>query len=101
MTLGELNYSRSPPCWRAWAVLHTLLKRSSREGTPDLNLLFQYNMPLRALAKMTSGAISMGMVDGIVMELQGFWIIGLVRVIVEAVKNLVLNSRMEERLKNS
>ena len=33
---------------------------------------------------MTNGAISMGMVDGIVMELQGFWIIGLVRVIVEA-----------------
>ena len=101
MTLGELNHSRSPLCWLAWAVLHTLLKRSSREGTPDLNLLFQYNMPLRALAKMTSGAISMGMVDGIVMELKGFWIIGLVRVIVEAVKNLVLNSRMEERLKNS
>ena len=45
MTLGELNYSRSPLCWLAWAVLHTLLKRSSREGTPDLNLLFQYNMP--------------------------------------------------------
>ncbi len=44
-------------------------------------MLFQYNMPLRALAKMTSGAISMGMVDGIVMELQGFWIMGLVRVI--------------------
>lgn len=58
-------------------------------------------MPLRALAKMTNGAISMGMVDGIVMELRGFWVIGLVRVIVEAVKNLVLNGRMEERLKNS
>ena len=43
----------------------------------------------------------MGMVDGIVMELQGFWVIGLVRVIFEAVKNLVLNNRMEERLKNS
>ena len=82
-------------------MLHTLLKRSSREGTPDLNLLFQYNMPLRALAKMTSGAISMGMVDGIVMELQGFWIIGLVRVIVEAVKNLGLNAQLEQRLRNS
>ncbi len=52
-------------------------------------------MPLRALAKMTNGAISMGMVDGIVMELKGFWIIGLVRVIWEALKNVVLNSRME------
>ena len=58
-------------------------------------------MPLRALAKMTNGAISMGMVDGIVMEAQGFWIIGLLRVIVEAVKNIVLNGQMENRLKNS
>ena len=58
-------------------------------------------MPLRALAKMTNGAISMGMVDGIVMEVQGFWIIGLLRVIWEAVKNVILNGRMEKRLKNS
>ena len=101
MTLGEMGHGRSPIGWLAAAVLGTLLRRSIKKGKPDLNILFQYNMPLRALAKMTNGAISMGMVDGIVMELQGFWIIGLVRVIFEAVKNLVLNSCMEERLKNS
>ena len=101
MTLGEMGHGRSPIGWLAAAVLGALLRRSIKKGKPDLNILFQYNMPLRALAKMTNGGISMGMVDGIVMELQGFWIIGLVRVILEAVKNLVLNSRMEERLKNS
>ena len=78
-----------------------LLKRSIQRGKPDLNILFQYNMPLRALAKMTNGTISMGMVDGIVMEAQGFWIIGLLRVIVEAVKNIAQNGAMEKRLKNS
>ena len=101
MTLGEMGHGRSPIGWLAAAVLGALLRRSIKKGKPDLNILFQYNMPLRALAKMTNGGISMGMVDGIVMELRGFWIIGLVRVILEAVKNLVLNSRMEERLKNS
>ena len=101
MTLGEMGHGRSPIGWLAAAVLGALLRRSIKKGKPDLNILFQYNMPLRALAKMTNGAISMGMVDGIVMELRGFWVIGLVRVIVEAVKNIVLNSRMEERLKNS
>ena len=80
MTLGELGHGRSPLGW---------------------NVLFQYNMPLRALAKMTNGAISMGMVDGIVMEAQGFWIIGLLRILVEAVKNIVQNGAMEKRLKNS
>ena len=101
MTLGEMGHGRSPIGWLAAAVLGALLRRSIKNGKPDLNILFQYNMPLRALAKMTNGAISMGMVDGIVMELKGFWIIGLVRVIWEALKNVVLNSRMEERLKNS
>ena len=101
MTLGELNHSRSPLGWLIWLVLTALLNASYKHGKPDLNVLFQYNMPLRALAKMTSGAISMGMVDGIVMELQGFWIIGLVRVIIEAVKNLVLNAQLEQRLRNS
>ncbi len=101
ITLGELSHGRSPLGWLVAAVLGVLLKTSIRRGKPDLNILFQYNMPLRALAKMTNGAISMGMVDGIVMEAQGFWIIGLLRVIWEAVKNIVLNGRMEKRLKNS
>ena len=101
MTLGELNHSRSPLCWLVWAVLTMLLNASYKRGKPNLNVMFQYNMPLRALAKMTNGAISMGMVDGIVMEAKGFWIIGLCRVIVEAVKNVILNVQLEGRLRNS
>ena len=101
MTLGELNHSRSPLCWLIWLVLHTLLTASYKKGQPNLNVMFKYNMPLRALAKMTSGAISMGMVDGIVLEAKGFWVIGLVKVILEAIKNIILNAQLESRLRNS
>ena len=101
LTLGELNHARSPLGWLVWLVLTILLDVSYKRGKPDLNILFQYNMPLRALAKMTNGSISMGMVDGIVMELQGFWILGLVRVIYEAIKNVVLNAQMEKRLRGA
>ena len=101
MTLGELNHSRSPLCWLVWAVLTMMLNASYKRGKPNLNVMFQYNMPLRALAKMTSGAISMGMVDGIVLEAKGFWVIGLLKVIVEAVKNILLNAQLESRLRNS
>ncbi len=101
MTLGELNHGRSPLGWLVWAVLTALLNASYKKGKPDLNVLFQYNMPLRALAKMTNGAISMGVVDGIVMEEQGFWVIGLVQVIFEAAKNVILNAQLENRLRNS
>ena len=101
MTLGELNHSRSPLCWLVWAVLTMMLNASYKRGKPNLNVMFQYNMPLRALAKMTSGAISMGMVDGIVLEAKGFWVIGLLKVVVEAVKNIILNAQLESRLRNS
>jgi len=82
-------------------VLRCRLDSSFAKGTPDLNTVFQYNMPLRALAKMTNGMVSMGMVDGLVWELKGFWLVGILRVIYEFVKNLILNSQMENRLKNS
>lgn len=89
-SVGALGFIVKPIQWYSfhiWLVLTILLDVSYKRGKPDLNILFQYKMPLRALAKMTNGAISMGMVDGIVMELQGFWILGLVRVIYEAIKN--------------
>ena len=103
-SVGALGFIVKPIQWYSfhiWLVLTILLDVSYKRGKPDLNILFQYNMPLRALEKMTNGAISMGMVDGIVMELQGFWIIGLVRVIYEALKNVVLNAQMEKRLRGA
>ncbi len=86
LTFGQLNHGRSLIGWIVWAVLTCILKLSLRSGKPNLNILFIYNMPLRALAKMTQGAFSMGMVDGMVMEVKGFWIIGIVKVIIELFK---------------
>ena len=99
MTLGEIGHGRSPLGWLIHAVHKHLLEKSLQKGKPDLNLLFNYNMPLRAIAKMTGGIVSMGMVDGLVMELKGFWVIGILRVIVEAVRNQIANKAMEKRLK--
>lgn len=98
MTFGEMRYARSPLGWLACAILSALLNRSLKKGKPDLNLLFIYNMPLRALAKMTGGIVSMGMVDGMVMELKGFWIIGLLRILYEFIKNLLRSRIMEKRI---
>ena len=98
LTLGQLHHSRAPLGWLIGGVLNLLLKHSMKKGTADLNLLFVHNMPLRAIAQMTGGMVSMGVVDGLVMELKGFWVIGLCRAGYEAVKNLILNARMEKRL---
>ena len=100
MTLGEIGHGRAPLGWLVGWILNKLLDNSMKKGTPDLNLIFINNMPLRALAKMTGGMVSMGMVDAIVMELKGFWIIGLIRTLYEFIKNLIQNNALEKRLKS-
>lgn len=98
MTLGELNHSRSPLCWLIAGVLTLLLRSGEKKGKPDLNILFQYNMPLRGLAQMTGGMIGDETVNGLVLEAKGFWIIGILRALVGLVQNFVANSRYQAKL---
>ena len=98
MTLGELNHSRSPLCWLISGVLTLLLHSGEKSGKPDLNILFQYNMPLRALAQMTNGMIGDEFVDGLVLEAKGFWVVGILRALVGLVQNYVANSRYQAKL---
>ena len=98
MTLGELNHSRSPLCWLISGVLTLLLHSGEKSGKPDLNILFQYNMPLRALAQMTNGMIGDEFVDGLVLEAKGFWVVGILRALVGQVQNYVANSRYQAKL---
>ena len=98
MTLGELHHSRSPLCWLIAGVLTLLVRSGEKRGKPNLNILFQYNMPLRGLAQMTGGIIGEETVDGLVMEAKGFWVIGILRALVGLVQNAVANSRYQARL---
>ena len=98
MTLGELHHSRSPLCWLIAGVLTLLVRSGEKNGKPNLNILFQYNMPLRGLAQMTGGIIGEETVDGLVMEAKGFWIIGILRALVGLLQNYVANSRYQAKL---
>ena len=98
MTLGELNHSRSPLCWLIAGVLTLLLRSGEKNGKPNLNILFQYNMPLRGLAQMTGGIIGEETVDGLVLEAKGFWVIGILRALVGLLQNFVANSRYQAKL---
>ena len=98
MTLGELHHSRSPLCWLISGVLTLLVRSGEKRGKPNLNILFQYNMPLRGLAQMTGGMIGDETVDGLVMEAKGFWVIGILRALVGLLQNYVANSRYQAKL---
>lgn len=98
MTLGELHHSRSPLCWLIAGVLTLLVRSGEKRGKPNLNILFQYNMPLRGLAQMTGGIIGEETVDGLVMEAKGFWVIGILRALVGLLQNYVANNRYQAKL---
>lgn len=76
MCFRDLNHGRSLIFWVVWLVLRALKRSAERAGKPNLNVLFVWNMPLRAIAKMTSGMVDMGVVDALVREVKGWGWIG-------------------------
>ena len=79
-TLSQMQYAKRWYGRLAAKGLNLLLKRSIKKGTPDLNLLFQWNMPFRAIARM-SGMLDMEMVDSLLLMLNGHFYRGLARFI--------------------
>ena len=68
-------------------------------GKPDLNVLFIYNMPFRAIGKMTGGAVDKKMVDGMVDVVNGHFFGGLGKVIGGYFSNASANKKYEKLLK--
>ena len=77
----QMYYAKSPLARFIYNRLTSMKKKSEEKGKPDLNILFIYNMPFRALAKMTAGAVSMAMVDGIVEIVNGHFFKGMKKII--------------------
>lgn len=75
--LSQMAYAKSGLARLVARILRLMLARAEKKGKPDLNLLFLYNMPFRALAKMTGGAINMPMVEGILTIVNGHFFRGL------------------------
>ena len=74
-------------------------EKSEAKGKPDLNILFIYNMPFRALGKMTGGMVSQKMVDDIVFLVNGHFFRGVGRLIADFVRNNKENKRFTNLLK--
>ena len=77
----QMYYAKSPIARFAYHKLTNMKKKSEDAGKPDLNILFIYNMPFRAIAKMTGGMVSMEMAEGIVTMVNGHFFRGLGRTI--------------------
>lgn len=94
----QLYYAKTGIARFAYKILTHLKNKSEAKGKPDLNILFIYNMPFRAMGKMSGGMVSDKMVDDIVFLVNGHFFRGLCRLVVDFFKNLSANKRFKKKL---
>lgn len=94
----QMYYAKSPIARFAYKVLTDKKKKSEEAGKPDLNILFIYNMPFRAIAKMTGGMVSMEMVDGIVTMVNGHLFRGLKHTVAGFFRNRRQNKKYVRKI---
>lgn len=94
----QMYYARSGLARLIYKVLTNLKKKSEAKGKPDLNILFIYNMPFRGIAKMTGGAVSLEMVDGMVQVVNGHFFRGMGKIIGGFFRNSRANREFEKKL---
>ncbi|SFP80537.1 beta-glucosidase [Butyrivibrio proteoclasticus] len=95
----QMYYAKSSLARFAYKKLTAMKKKADESGKPDLNVLFIYNMPFRAMAKMTAGAVSMEMAEGIVKLVNGHFFGGLGQIISGYFKNGKKNKEYEAKIK--
>lgn len=94
----QMYYAKSGLARWIYRILTDKKKKSEEKGKPDLNILFIYNMPFRGIAKMTGGAVSMEMVRGMLMVVNGRFFGGIAKLIAGFFKNKKQNHDYEKLL---
>ncbi|RJF42443.1 beta-glucosidase [Actinomyces sp. 2119] len=85
--LSSMAQARSLLARSVVRVLNRRRARVEAAGRPDLNILFLLNMPLRAMAKMTSGRVDQAMVEGVVDIVNGHLLRGVRRTTMGYLRN--------------
>ena len=67
----QLYYAKSFKGRLIYKIMTNMLNKSIAENKPDLNLIFTYNMPFRAIGKMTGGIVSQEMCEGLLTIVNG------------------------------
>ncbi len=77
----QMYYAKSGLARFVCRRLTSMINKSMEKGKPNLNLMFNYNMPFRGIAKMTGGMCTMEMAEGILIIVNGHFFKGLGRII--------------------
>ncbi len=85
--LCQMYYAKSGPARLIYRIMTRVKEKSDAKGTPDLNILFLYNMPFRAMCKMSGDLVSSQMVDDILLIVNGHFCRGAGRLIRDFFRN--------------
>ena len=94
----QMGNAKSGAARLIYRILTSMKEKSEAKGKPDLNILFIYNMPFRGIGKMTGGAVSREMVDGIVTAVNGHFFRGIGKVVGGFFRNAKANKEYEKKL---
>ena len=72
----QMYYAKSWLARQVYKIMTHMLNRSLKKGKPNLNILFIYNMPFRAIGKMAGGMVSQKMCEDIVKIVNGHFFKG-------------------------
>lgn len=95
----QLYYAKTGAARLVYKILTHMKEKSEAKGIPDLNILFVYNMPFRALAKMSGGLMSDRMVDDVVLFVNGHFWRGLGRLIGDFFRNRRANKAFMKKIR--
>ena len=74
--LCQMYYAKSGLARFVYRRLTSMIDKSMEKGKPNLNLMFNYYMPFRGIAKMTGGMCTMEMAEGILIIVNGHFFKG-------------------------
>lgn len=97
-TISQLYYAKSWIARLIYRIMTDKKKKNEEQGKPDLNLLFQYNIPFRGIAKMTGGLVSMEMAQGAVLVVNGHFFRGMGKIVGGFFRNRKANREYEKKL---
>lgn len=97
----QMDHAKSRIARMVCGKLAHMIEKKEEAGTPDLNLLFIYHMPFRAIAKMTGGMVSMEMAEGILQMVNGQFLRGLGQTVCGFFRNRSQNKKYINKLTES
>lgn len=100
-TIAQLQYAKGWVGRTFYRFAKWQVDSSMKKGKPDLDALFRFNMPIRAMGKMMNGMINMDMAQALLEIFDGHFFKGVGHLIGGFVRNQRITKEFEKKLEEA